>query len=191
MTILKTDTVSGIGTEGTVFEGDITFDSLNYMTLPKGTTTQSNRGRGVVGGGGPYLAHMSYVQIQSQGNLIDFGDMTQALRGPGGTSSAERGVIGGGLGPSSNVGVNVIQYITISTTSNATDFGDLTRSEFMITGVSNGSRGVFGGGYGVPAGHQNTMDYISIATEGRAIDFGNLSESRDHLAGCSNAHGGL
>ena len=39
MTILKVDTVSGIGTEGTVFEGDITFDSLNYMTLPKGTTT--------------------------------------------------------------------------------------------------------------------------------------------------------
>ena len=40
MTILRTDTVSGIGTEGTVFEGDITFDSLNYMTLPKGTTTE-------------------------------------------------------------------------------------------------------------------------------------------------------
>ena len=42
MAILRTDTVSGIGTEGTVFEGDITFDNLSYMTLPKGTTTQSN-----------------------------------------------------------------------------------------------------------------------------------------------------
>ena len=41
MTILKADTVSGIGTEGTVFEGDITFDSQNYMTLPKGTTTDA------------------------------------------------------------------------------------------------------------------------------------------------------
>jgi len=40
MTIIRTDTVSGIGTEGTVFEGDITIDSLNYMTLPKGTTSQ-------------------------------------------------------------------------------------------------------------------------------------------------------
>ncbi len=40
MTILRTDTVSGIGTEGTVFEGDITFDSPNYMTLPKGTTRE-------------------------------------------------------------------------------------------------------------------------------------------------------
>ena len=42
MTILRTDTVSGIGnTDGTVFEGDITFDSLNYITLPKGTTTDA------------------------------------------------------------------------------------------------------------------------------------------------------
>ena len=40
MTILRTDTVSGIGTEGTVLEGNITIDSLNYMTLPKGTTSQ-------------------------------------------------------------------------------------------------------------------------------------------------------
>ena len=40
MTILRTNTISGIGTEGTVFEGDITIDSLNYMTLPKGTTNQ-------------------------------------------------------------------------------------------------------------------------------------------------------
>ena len=41
MTILRTNTVSGIGnTDGTVFEGDVTFDSLNYMTLPKGTTTE-------------------------------------------------------------------------------------------------------------------------------------------------------
>ena len=34
MTILRTDTVSGIGTEGTVFEGDINFDSLvHYFAL--------------------------------------------------------------------------------------------------------------------------------------------------------------
>ena len=53
MTRLKTDTVTGIGTEGTVFDGDITFDNLSYMTLPKGTTAQrvSSRGRAVIPGG--------------------------------------------------------------------------------------------------------------------------------------------
>ena len=39
MTTLKVDTISGIGTEGTVFQGGVGYDSLNYMTLPKGTTT--------------------------------------------------------------------------------------------------------------------------------------------------------
>ena len=72
MTILKTDTVSGIGTEGTVFEGDITFDSLNYMTLPKGTTTQSNRGRGIVAGGSPGTDNneqIEYVELMEDVTL--------------------------------------------------------------------------------------------------------------------------
>ena len=47
MAILKVDTISGIGTEGPVFEGDIEFTSQNFLTLPKGDTTQRGRGRGV------------------------------------------------------------------------------------------------------------------------------------------------
>ena len=38
MAILKVDTISGIGTEGPVFEGDIEFTSQNFLTLPKGNT---------------------------------------------------------------------------------------------------------------------------------------------------------
>ena len=50
MTILKVDTISGIGTEGSVFEGDIEFTSQNFLTLPKGDTTQRGRGRALFGG---------------------------------------------------------------------------------------------------------------------------------------------
>ena len=45
MAILKVDTISGIGTENPVFEGDIEFTSQNFLTLPKGDTTQRGRGR--------------------------------------------------------------------------------------------------------------------------------------------------
>ena len=79
MTILKTDTVSGIGTEGTVFEGDITFDSLNYMTLPKGTTDQrSNTGRGIwAGGGTPITNVIEYFKLNATPVVaLDFGDLT-------------------------------------------------------------------------------------------------------------------
>ena len=40
MANLKVNTVSGIGTEGTVFDGGLKFRSKNYLTLPKGTTTE-------------------------------------------------------------------------------------------------------------------------------------------------------
>ena len=43
MAILKVDTISGIGTEGPVFEGDIEFTSQNFLTLPKGDTVQRKR----------------------------------------------------------------------------------------------------------------------------------------------------
>ena len=40
MANLKVDTVSGIGTEGPVLNGGLHFRSKNYLTLPKGNTTQ-------------------------------------------------------------------------------------------------------------------------------------------------------
>ena len=84
---LRVDTISGLGGDGVVFDGDITFDSLNYMTLPKGTTTQSNRGRGLFAGGydspGAGSANkntIDYFNIQSTGNAIDFGDTPTAYQ---------------------------------------------------------------------------------------------------------------
>ena len=47
MATLKVNTLSGIGTEGPVLDGGLKFRSLNYMTLPKGDTTQRGRGRAV------------------------------------------------------------------------------------------------------------------------------------------------
>ena len=41
MANLKVNTVSGIGTEGPVLDGGLHFRSLNYMTLPKGNTTDA------------------------------------------------------------------------------------------------------------------------------------------------------
>ena len=40
MANLKVNTVSGIGTEGPVLNGGLLFNSKNYLTLPKGNTTQ-------------------------------------------------------------------------------------------------------------------------------------------------------
>ena len=178
MAILKVDTVSGIGTEGTVFEGDITFDSLNYMTLPKGTTAQRGRGRGLFAGG--YCPNntevIQYIEIQSMGNTIDFGDLSNKYRAVGGFGSNTRGVFSGGAGgsPTGSTFINTMEYVTISNTANALDFGDMLAAARNVDGCSNSTRGILFGGQ-LPSGNQNIIQYSTIATTGNTTDFGDIA----------------
>ena len=176
MAILKVDTISGIGTEGPVFEGDIEFTSQNFLTLPKGDTTQRGRGRGVSFGGDNNTTSILFVDIQSQGNAKDFGDLTQATTAsPGACASSTRGLYGGGT-PSNT---NVIGFITIATTSNASDFGDLTQARRQLGGCSNDTRGLFGSGR--VSDPVNTIDFVTIATTGDASDFGDVTTAARYL----------
>ena len=107
MTTLKVNTISGIGnTEGTVFKGGVGYDSLNYMTLPKGTTAQrvSSRGRAVIPGGynpagSPNAAKsvntIEYLEINTTANALDFGDLSFGSASGGSCGSSTRGLIGG------------------------------------------------------------------------------------------------
>ena len=98
MATLKVNTLSGIGTEGVVLDGGLKFRSLNYMTLPKGDTTQRGRGRGIWAGGSvaPETNVIQYVELSTTGNTTDFGDLTAANDSAGTTASATRAVMGGG-----------------------------------------------------------------------------------------------
>ena len=182
MTILKTDTVSGIGTEGTVFEGDITFDSLNYMTLPKGKTAERLTGaRGIFAGGRtPAINVIQYWDFTSvdPGVALDFGDLTTAIRYAGGCGSNTRGIIYNGYQP---VALNRIEYITISTTGNASDFGDLTSVRRGVISFSSNTRGIFAGGYTPTL--LNNIEFVTIASEGNSKDFGDLSDTGQHNPG--------
>ena len=188
MTILKTNTVSGIGnTDGTVFEGDITFDSLNYMTLPKGTTNQrvhSAGGRAVIPGGynpsvpaaDRNINSMVYIQIQTQGNALDFGDLSFGSASGASCGSVTRGLCGGSyVAPGVSGRLNKIDYFTIATTGNGADFGDLTQGRSYLASFSSSTRGIWAGGVGSPTPSpymSNTIDYVTIATAGNATDFG-------------------
>ena len=178
MAILKVDTISGIGTEGPVFKGDIKFTSQNFLTLPKGDTIQRGRGRGLImGGTSPsVLGTIQYVEIQSLGNFVDFGELAIQTNMNSGASSATRGLSIGGKDPTTNV----IQFVTIATTSNASDFGDLTLDRRYSTSASNNTRAVIMGGYKStsPALYSNIIDFVTIATAGDASDFGDITVAR-------------
>ena len=187
MANLKVSTVSGIGTEGTVFDGGLKFRSLNYLTLPKGDTNQRDNdggGRGVFGGGevpgSPGVTDtIDYVEFTSQGNAVDFGNLSQARRKASSVSSSTRGIFAGGGTPGAT---DTIDFITILSTGNASDFGNLLSNSddsSQCFGGGNDTRGIFAGGYN----DVNVIQYITNASTGNATDFGDLLTGRFDHAG--------
>ena len=187
MSTLKVNTLSGIGTEGPVLNGGLKFRSLNYMTLPKGDTNQRDNdggGRGVFGGGevpgSPGVTDtIDYVEFTSQGNAVDFGNLSQARRKAASVSSSTRGIFAGGATPSAT---DTIDFITILSTGNASDFGNLLSNRddsSQCFGGGNDTRGIFAGGYN----NVNRIEYITIASTGDVTDFGDLLTGRFDHAG--------
>ena len=177
---------------GPVFEDNTKFDTLSYMVPPGGTTAQSNRGRGVFGGGyttvpsGAAVKRIYYIQIDSMGTSAEFGDTNKAAAwGQGGCSSSTRGLFTGGTNPTN---LDTIDYITIATTSNALDFGDLNVQHGYTASCSNNTRGLTGGGRGgSPTARLAQIDYNTIATLGNGQDFGDLTQSRMGLGAVASS----
>ena len=134
-------------------------------------TTQ--RGRAVIGDNS--TSHvMDFVNIQSLGNALNFGTLSDNRASSYACSSSTRGLWGGGTTPTI---LNTIDYITIASEGNAIDFGDLLSNTAQeTTSCSSSTRGLWGGGYSAPASSRiNVIQYVSISTLGNALDFGDLT----------------
>ena len=193
MATLKVNTISGIGTEGPVLNGGLHFRSESYMTLPKGDTTQRGRGRGLWGGGTTGVSSniIQYAELSSEGNTIDFGDLSAVNDSAMATASATRAVYGGGRDNPSYY--DTIEFVTIATTGNATDFGNLTEARKGGSGCGNQTRGLFGPGFSpTPTSRNvNTIDFITIASTGDAQDFGDFTEDIRGIAALSSPTRGV
>ena len=159
------------------------------MVPPGGNTRERNRGRGLVMGGGrttPGSAgtnNITFIEIQSQGNAQDFGDLTEDDVIIGGSlASSTRGIRAGGYDPSPGSNSNTIDFVTIANTANATNFGDLIQASHWMQSGGNQTRGVMAGGNG----GGNVIQYITIATAGDSQDFGDLINSYTTTVGSGN-----
>ena len=189
-------------TSGPTFQGGVGYNSQNWLTLPKGTTTDRNRtgGRGLFAGGeNPSKQNVIYsINISSSGIAGNFGDLTIARKELGGCASSTRGVFAGGSSTGESPAPpfsrsNVIDYVTLATEGNAADFGDLTGNhDMMHCGLSNITRGIFAGGEmpSAPSG-TNTIQYVTIAALGAAQDFGDLLRNTKESAGCASPTRGI
>jgi hypothetical protein len=139
-------------------------------------TTQS--GRGVWAGGyqsgisPTQTAGISYIQISTLGNSVNFGSLTTAGQDAWGCSSSTRGLFGGKFNG------NAIEYITIASEGNSIDFGDMAQTSGGINyagALSSSTRGIWAGGL-TPLG-TNVIQYVSISTLGNSLDFGDLTRN--------------
>ena len=184
-------------TAGPTFQGGAGFVSQNWLTLPKGTTTDRNRtgGRGLFGGGeSPAKTNtIEFVTISSMGNAKDFGDLTDSRLQCGSCGSSTRGLFAGGETAISPGKSKAIDYVTIASTGNAVDFGDLIEQvEKLRNGLSNNTRGIFGGGgANAPVGNSNIINYVTISTLGDALDFGDLLRGKTDMTAASSPVRGL
>ena len=141
-------------------------NSPSWMNFPTGDTTQRGRGRGIIAGGSPGSDNneqIEFMNIQSDGSSVLFGELALARRGCGGCSSSTRGLIGGGTaGNPSPSFTNSVEQIQLATTAKATTFGDLNNSMRNPAGVSNSTRGIFAGGGDNPTFIDN-IDFFTIA----------------------------
>ena len=184
MAILRSDTISGIGTEGPVLNGGLHFRSKNYLTLPKGNTTQriaTSSGISTEIGSIRYNTDSNKMECYVNDKWMIVSVSTPNLDG------GARGLFAGGATPSNS---DVIDFITISTQGNATDFGNLTdQRQWVFGAASSRVRGVWSGGF-TPS-ISDIMDFVTISSTGDATDFGNLSDSKGAHAGCGNETRGL
>ena len=108
-----------------------------------GGNTPSNRDR------------IEFINVDTTGNSVDFGNLLSALNeGGGGSADRTRGLISGG-----HPATNVIQFVTIASTGDATDFGDMTVARNYNASVNDRTRSVTGGSF---TSMTNSMDYVTI-----------------------------
>ena len=128
---------------------------------------------------------IEYITIASEGNSIDFGNLTDGRRSGAGASSSTRGLFAGGISPSD---VNIIDYIEIATIGNALDFGDLNNAGSEMCGFSDPVRSIFSGGDGGP---NHDIQFVITSSKGNAVKTGDLTRTVKNQPGASNQVRGL
>jgi len=138
------------------------FDGNSWRQVDN--TTRS--GRALVGGGSGngYRSDVQSFNINTQGNAIQFGDLSNGARfALGAASDGIRGIFYAGQeGPSSPR--DFIDETRMASGGSSVDFGDASSAGRCFGGCASSTRGIFGG---INAG--STCDTIQIATKGSRI----------------------
>ena len=157
------------------------------------TDLQTGGTRGLFGGGeSPSLQdRIDYINVDTTGDAIDFGDLSFARRNLRNASDRTRMIFTGGYtsGPFTNY--NTLEFITMASQGDVTDFGDLATKRSRHGGFSSSTRGFIAGGFQSPGNDIDSIEFVTIQSTGNAIDFGDMSSERIGCRGCQSQTRGL
>ena len=180
---------------GVVYDGPIKHNTQGYMYFPTGRTEERGGSRGILAGGfsPSEVKTIDFFNLQSTGNALAFGDLTDTFGYLSGYASHTRAVFS--CNYNDPAALNTLEFITIATQGNSTDFGDRTVTAYENGALSNETRGLVGGGYdGSGSGTPNnteTIDFNTIASLGNSTDFGDLTLGRRGLCGLASPTRGV
>ena len=104
----------------------------------------SSQTRGIIfsGKSSPTAARnvIEYLTLSSQGNALDFGDITNVGTSSGAAACGNQ--IRGVVKTSSGNDGNILEYVTISTTGNTSDFGDLATGRRVYSSLCDAHGGL-------------------------------------------------
>ena len=125
---------------------------------------------------------IDFVQINTTGDAVDFGDLAAAEQEAGALGGHVRGYYFGG-----DPADNQIETIVFASTGNATDYGDLAANSKTGSGTGNRTRGIAFLGNG-----GNVINYFALTSTGSGIDFGDATTNAVSLtAACGSPTRGV
>ena len=131
-------------------------------------------------GGYPNNNKIDYVEIDTLGNAIDFGNLTASRYSIGVLSSPTK-IFGAG-GNASSTQYSTIEVVTTASKGDAIDDGDLRNTLTSTNAASSSVRGIWAGG--TPTAISD-IQYRTLASSGNAVFFGDLVVAFRDGAGAS------
>ena len=153
------------------------FDGANWKTV-NSYSKGGAAGRVIIAQGynpGGTVAIMEYVDLNSKGDGVDFGDALESNNGGiGGCSDGTRGI----WANTHSSPVATIQYTTITSGGGSINFGDMNEIIFRGAGHSSSTRGLWMSGRKSPGNAIVSCQTVQIQTLGNSIDFGDAAAGR-------------
>ena len=146
--------------------------------------------RAIFAGGSGSINNIDYVEIMTDGNSIDFGDLTEGKYEGRCCNDPVRVIYSGGYVPSlSTKETSKIETFIMASKGNATDWGDMRILRESHAALANSTRGLISNGSDDTNVRVKTIESITIASGGNTIDFGGIYAGAYNASGASQTRG--